>query len=408
MSQKIKFQIKRCLSTNRTTYTPAEGEGLYVTDTKEYYIGDGTTPGGILIAGGTGESNTASNVGTSGVGTFKQKNGIDLEFKKINAGSNKISITDDTGNDEIDIDIVEANLTTVVKDDDFDAKGDMLVGTGDGTFDALSVGSDNQYMVADSSESTGIGWITHEPSKYAVTYKNASYTLTAADQTIVCYATTDITITLPLSSVFTNDGTMKEFGVGNISPNDSIVTIQLSGAETFVGGNTAYKIQKGGLMRLGGTYPTLGAGWFVLKYTPAIVQYRRNATWDASNYTTATPAPFDTIDVETDDNRLEANTTNVSRINMNVDGWCDLTYWLSIDSTGGSTWSLIAYLRVNGTTEIPGSRIRVGNYQGEDGAMCLGPISHLFESGDYLELVLDQDSLTGDVNNVILTARETN
>ena len=39
-----------------------------------------------------GEANTASNVGTAGVGVFKGKSLLDLEFKKINAGSAKITI----------------------------------------------------------------------------------------------------------------------------------------------------------------------------------------------------------------------------------------------------------------------------------------------------------------------------
>ena len=64
-----------------------------------------------LTASGGGGSTTASNVGTAGVGVFKQKSANDLEFKKINAGSSKITITDDTGNDEVDIDVAEANLS---------------------------------------------------------------------------------------------------------------------------------------------------------------------------------------------------------------------------------------------------------------------------------------------------------
>lgn len=54
---------------------------------------------------GGGEANTASNVGTAGVGIFKVKSDVDLQFKKINAGSTKVTITDDTTNSEVDIDL---------------------------------------------------------------------------------------------------------------------------------------------------------------------------------------------------------------------------------------------------------------------------------------------------------------
>lgn len=48
---------------------------------------------------------TGSNIGTAGVGIFKQVSGVDFEFKKLNVGSAKVTITDDTGNDEVDIDV---------------------------------------------------------------------------------------------------------------------------------------------------------------------------------------------------------------------------------------------------------------------------------------------------------------
>ena len=61
----------------------------------------------------TGEVNTMSNLtGTAGaVGIYKQKTTVNFEMKKINAGSSKVTITDDTGNNEVDIDVAQGNLS---------------------------------------------------------------------------------------------------------------------------------------------------------------------------------------------------------------------------------------------------------------------------------------------------------
>lgn len=60
---------------------------------------------------GTGEANTASNVGAGGVGLFKQKVSVDLQFRNINAASSKVSVALDSGNNEVDVDVVESNLS---------------------------------------------------------------------------------------------------------------------------------------------------------------------------------------------------------------------------------------------------------------------------------------------------------
>lgn len=60
---------------------------------------------------GSGEANTASNVGVGGIGVFKQKSGVNLEFRNVNAASNKVSVSLDAANNEIDIDINESNLS---------------------------------------------------------------------------------------------------------------------------------------------------------------------------------------------------------------------------------------------------------------------------------------------------------
>ena len=66
--------------------------------------------GTVTLPGGSGEANTASNQGNGGVGVYIQKTGVDLEFKNINAGSNKVTITNDVANGEIDIDVDESNF----------------------------------------------------------------------------------------------------------------------------------------------------------------------------------------------------------------------------------------------------------------------------------------------------------
>ena len=67
--------------------------------------------GGPSGGGGSGEANTASNIGAGGIGIFKQKTGVTLELKNLNAASNRISVTNDAANNEVDVDVVQSNLS---------------------------------------------------------------------------------------------------------------------------------------------------------------------------------------------------------------------------------------------------------------------------------------------------------
>lgn len=112
----------------------------------------------------TGEVNTASNVGT-GTGWFKTKNLLDLQFKSLIAGSNKLGITNNTN--DLTLDVVEANLalaniagTLAIgkggtgqtnKTDAFDAlaptttDGDIIIRSG-GDNIRLGIGSNGQIL----------------------------------------------------------------------------------------------------------------------------------------------------------------------------------------------------------------------------------------------------------------------
>jgi len=80
-------------------------------------VGIGTTVVGGVSGGGA--DNTITNIGAAGVGVYKQKVGIQFQLKNINAGSNKITITDDTTNDEVDIDL---DISQILEDTPSDAQ----------------------------------------------------------------------------------------------------------------------------------------------------------------------------------------------------------------------------------------------------------------------------------------------
>lgn len=60
--------------------------------------------------GSGGEVNTASNVGTSGVGVFDDKVGVDLQFRTLRAASTKLSVTLDAQHKKIDFDVVPSQI----------------------------------------------------------------------------------------------------------------------------------------------------------------------------------------------------------------------------------------------------------------------------------------------------------
>ena len=117
---------------------------------------------------GAGEANTASNVGVGGVGVFKQKTGVDLEFKNVNAASSKISVAEDVPNNEVDIDVVEANLT-------LDSIGGTLSENKGGTGETAY--TDGQLLVGNTG-TTGLDKATLTPGSTKISVANGAGSIT--------------------------------------------------------------------------------------------------------------------------------------------------------------------------------------------------------------------------------------
>lgn len=107
----------------------------------------------ISSGGGSGgEANTASNIGSSGIGVFHDKLGVDLRFRKLNPNSSKLSITLDTTNKKIDFDVVPENIAH-----------QSLSGAGTYThaqLDAHVVNTNNPHSVTKAQ--VGLGNVTND------------------------------------------------------------------------------------------------------------------------------------------------------------------------------------------------------------------------------------------------------
>lgn len=84
-------------------YIPEE-EGVVRFSSGELQVYKSGTWQNISTGSSVGEANTASNVGTSGTGIFKQKTGVDLELYKLNALTSNLTIALD-GTDKIDFSV---------------------------------------------------------------------------------------------------------------------------------------------------------------------------------------------------------------------------------------------------------------------------------------------------------------
>ena len=90
--------------------SPATGQKYFnTTDNCEYYY-NGSVWVKLEAQATIPTIPTDVNIGTGGVGLFKQRNGNNNEFKSVKAASTKVTVTDNTANNTVDLDIVPGNI----------------------------------------------------------------------------------------------------------------------------------------------------------------------------------------------------------------------------------------------------------------------------------------------------------
>ena len=166
--------------------------------------------------GNSGEANNGANVGIGGIGVFKQKIDNILEFRNINTGSSRISVTLDTPNNEVDIDVVEASLllaniggtlpiskggtgqtsATAALDalSPTTTKGDLIVRDAANNI-RLAVGTDGYILSADSAQGSGLSWIEQTFAPETAQYLTLSTDATLTQERVLTGTSGQIAIT---------------------------------------------------------------------------------------------------------------------------------------------------------------------------------------------------------------------
>lgn len=118
----------------------------------------------FVAGGGGGEANTASNVGTAGLGFYDGKVGVDLQFRKLNTGA-PFTLTLDAPNQHLDLNLTAGYLATHM------GSGTLDFGVFPGGSDASLIITGQTPIVAGSKLWVALAPLTtadHSPDEHVV------------------------------------------------------------------------------------------------------------------------------------------------------------------------------------------------------------------------------------------------
>jgi hypothetical protein len=209
-------------------------------DTTTKALNPSTTLGDIEYRSSTANTNTRLPIGTTGqilsvVGGVPSWVANDVgDITEVQAGTG-ISVASGTG----PIPVITNTVAT-----EFDAKGDLVVGTGADTFDKLTVGANDTILIADSSTATGLKWAAPAAAASGLTLitptsianSGGSASLTGA--LTVATGVTSVSLNGVFSSTYTNY-LIEVFAISAVSAGGIATRLRAAGTDT-AGSNYHY------------------------------------------------------------------------------------------------------------------------------------------------------------------------
>lgn len=145
-----------------------------------------------------------------------------------------------------------------------------------------------------------------------------------------------------------------------------------------------------------------GSLWSSIGRTLTAIVLGRLADWDASNFTSFTPVPWDTLLKNDNDSVFQWSASTPTDVKILIAGSYKINYMVATNSTGGSTYTCRAYITQNGT-KINQSRTRTGNYGNEDQSSTSLHFEIDCNVNDIIQLKIDNNALTGNLEYAYLT-----
>lgn len=235
--------------------------------------------------------------------------------------------------------------------------------------------------------------------KQGIISKTAAYTYQPGDGILLVDTTAgEVVITLPAITAWPDEAYRHVIPIVHVAGANNLKVI-LSGAEEFAWGNTYFNL---GTALKGFDFAAIRNGamqkYGILRNITLKASAHRDAAWAAANFSSQTIIPWDSEEYNNQPEFFIYTSGASARYTVLAAGSYKLSYMIDIDSTGGSTWNAESHVFKNGV-ELDNTEVRTGNYGSEDQSMALISTYVDLAAGDYVDLRINQNNLTGNLVN---------